>query len=309
MDNTFKIHKYCVLHGVGGSGKTYAAVKYGYQRMQSGQNVAWLKCDSAANAESSYRDFALGVSRYPANNGRLAAALTLPFHLVMNDIVQNDIGRSFLLILDNVENYKDVEQIVTVHTQAKCEVLITTRYSLTPTNQNQPLESIPVILPSEQACVLFFQSLDVRKISTEDAKKITEACNQLPLRIHVAARYLSKNFTEPVKSYLTAVQKEKAKKVTNPDIYPEVSLSIDSLAKKNSITHQLLLLLSFLDPDVIYIALVKEWCSKAHKLTNIPMLASRKFIPKASDFEVHVLELEDLGLVSQIFQGSALTIH
>ncbi|KAJ3088553.1 hypothetical protein HK100_008006, partial [Physocladia obscura] len=112
MDNTFRIHKYCVLHGVGGSGKTYAAVKYGYQQMQSGQNVAWLNCDSAANAESSYRGFSLAVSRHPANNGKLTDVVTPTFHQVMNDMIQNDIGRNFLLILDNVEeNYKDVEQI------------------------------------------------------------------------------------------------------------------------------------------------------------------------------------------------------
>ncbi|KAJ3100449.1 hypothetical protein HK100_004713 [Physocladia obscura] len=126
IDNAFQSENYCVLHGVGGSGKTYTAAKYGYQQIQSGQNVAWLKCDTVAHAKSSYRDSALAVSHNPANIGKLTDVLALSFYQTMNDIAQNDIRCKFLLILDNVDNYVDVENIVTAHTSANCQVLITT---------------------------------------------------------------------------------------------------------------------------------------------------------------------------------------
>ncbi|KAJ3084649.1 hypothetical protein HK100_009267, partial [Physocladia obscura] len=259
MDETFASGNICILRGIGGSGKTYAACKYAHQCMKYGQNVAWIKSDSLANAESKYREYVVAVARHPANTGKFTDVHDLPFNQILTEIVQNDIGRKFLLILDNVDDYTDVEHIVSAHSAANCKVLITTRCILTPTNSIAPLDSILVSIPSEEACILFFQSLEYRTISAEDAKKITDACNQLPLRIQVAARYLTKYQEKSVTSYLEAINIQKQKKDVDPQIYPEVSLSIENLKEKHILAHNLLMLFVFLDPDYIYLNFVTDW--------------------------------------------------
>ncbi|KAJ3095999.1 hypothetical protein HK100_005670, partial [Physocladia obscura] len=308
LDETFNTSKICVLRGVGGSGKTYAACKYAHQRIKSGQNVAWLKSDSAANAESSYREFALAVSRFPANREKLTGLLNLPFNQILTEIVDNAIGSRFFLILDNVDNYRHVELIVSAHASAKCEVLITTRYFLTPTAAINPLESIHVTIPSEQACILFFGSLENRAIPAEDAKEITAACNQLSLRVYVAARYLSSHVYESVESYLKKIEIEKRKQVTDDQIYPEVSLSIDSLFDSDVQSHKLLMLLAFLDPDAIFLNLVQEWSAQIQNnslisATVYETILNQKNLPNC------LYKLENLALITQTFQGRALTIH
>ncbi|KAJ3087725.1 hypothetical protein HK100_008254, partial [Physocladia obscura] len=298
LDSDFATGYLCILRGVGGSGKTFAACKYAHQRLQSGQNVAWLKCDSAQNAQSSYHEFAFAVSRFAQNTGKLADLYELPFNQVLTENVHNPIGSKFFIILDNVDHYSDVEHIVHAHITAKSQVLITTRYILTPAAETQALNSIQVTIPSEQACILFFASLENRKISQEDAKQITAACNQLPLRVHIAASYLSK------------VENQKKNKVTDDQIYPEVSLSIDSLSTSNIKAYSFLLLLAFLDPDAIYWTFIEEWLSTVHVWSNFSISwTDKKILPHAAEIDSCISQLENLALVTQTFQGKVLTIH
>ncbi|KAI8814411.1 hypothetical protein BJ742DRAFT_785222 [Cladochytrium replicatum] len=53
-----------LLKGVGGSGKTFIATKYGYQCVDRGYQVAWLKADSVDTVKESYIVYAQWILRH-----------------------------------------------------------------------------------------------------------------------------------------------------------------------------------------------------------------------------------------------------
>ncbi|KAJ1558276.1 hypothetical protein HK096_002568, partial [Nowakowskiella sp. JEL0078] len=171
----------CILEGVGGSGKTFIATKYAFQRVGLGDIVSWFKADSKKNVESSLINFACWITSKPSLDVE-----TLRFDSILL-LVKNAIeSKSIIIVLDNVESYKEVRHII--------QSLPTIRFLLTTRNPMRDdydqLLSVKIDFPNNNQAVDFIMK-KLARIKREDAVKIVEQCKRIPLRLATTVAYLS----------------------------------------------------------------------------------------------------------------------
>ncbi|KAI9334810.1 hypothetical protein DFJ73DRAFT_962876 [Zopfochytrium polystomum] len=259
IDQHLKASRVAILHGVGGSGKTFTAMKYAH-RVMSRVNVSWIGSKTEEELQKSLEFFA--------------------FHIF---------NLTFLAAV------KDIGSVA---------VLITTRIPLVLRNHIHAMESIPVNFPSVDSCRAYFQDIPGRNLTEMEADEIFHLCNGLPLRLSVAAAYLGQRRNISVKAFIGLVEKEKQKLNRDQDIYPEVSVSLDTLEEKSEKAFELIHWLALLDPDHT----ILEYAVYAMKRTqkNLKFLFGRKR-PDGSNIEAVLGPMADLRLITT--NNSVLSMH
>ncbi|KAI1119751.1 amidase signature domain-containing protein [Nemania abortiva] len=112
-----------VIHGVGGLGKTEIAREFAHRKKKEIDAILWVGAESQASLATGFT--------------RIATALCLPGADLKANPAQNLVlvqqwfrasSRKWLLVLDNVESYADIERYMP--TGSRGSVIITTRYIL-----------------------------------------------------------------------------------------------------------------------------------------------------------------------------------
>ncbi|KAI8805449.1 hypothetical protein BJ742DRAFT_407304 [Cladochytrium replicatum] len=190
-----------VLKGVGGSGKTFIATKYGYQCVDRGYQVAWLKADSEEAVKESYIAFAQWILRDYTISQLACFTLSNVMTMVESTSAKYPTTKK-LMIFDNIEDYQHIQEIIRAHPNA--QFLLTTRNPLYRDGLLMPF--IKVDLPdssrAEQFVVQSIPTLDLVHATT-----IVQQCEQLPLRLEITVKYLQQIFNN-VNNY--SVRKRKA---------------------------------------------------------------------------------------------------
>ncbi|KAJ1531259.1 hypothetical protein HK096_007338 [Nowakowskiella sp. JEL0078] len=263
LEELFKSNKVCCLRGYGGSGKTFASNVYAFRMVEGGSNVGWIKADSEEAILEDYRKYSHWALRsYEKPEDLNWIANNKLDELVIRATLKTS-RKADLLILDNVKIYSHVKSLINQSVYAGIKILITCRISMGSHSE------IIMKNPSEDICIGYLRkSLAKRGESDEDYKKIVDLTNQFPLRLFIAASYLSKNEHRSVSYYIEKIH-EKKKKMnfseteneatdSTDDIYPEVSFSMDTIISEQGNSHEFLLVIAKLDPDLIITRYLKE---------------------------------------------------
>ncbi|KAI9348912.1 hypothetical protein DFJ73DRAFT_934498 [Zopfochytrium polystomum] len=233
------------------------------ETLREGHHVSWFRADSPDNLRADAVQYAVFAGLpdpeklSPANLFAQIASL----HAA-------DGAQPRLIVLDNVERYADVEDVIASHAErgvTAVRFLATTRRALREGGAVAPLLAISLDFPDDEKCAAYLRRLPGRTVLPEDAVRIVRQCGNLPLRVSVAARYLVKRPDVTVDAYLSLVEGAKLRRADGggdaaDEIYPDISLSIDTLAKESSPGHVLLMLMALLHPDNIILSIVAEWC-------------------------------------------------
>ncbi|KAI8814434.1 hypothetical protein BJ742DRAFT_864954 [Cladochytrium replicatum] len=322
-----------VLKGVGGSGKTFLATKFGYQCVDRGCQVAWLKADSVETVKESYIAYAQWVlSDYTLsqrNDRTLSSVITM-----VNDTIIKSPNVTKLIILDNIEDYEHVQAIIQAHPTA--QFLLTTRNDLFRHGSLVPF--IKVDLPDNSPAEQFvIQSLPDLK---GHATAIVQQCERLPLRLEITVRYLQLAYSKAkesatlseaavgtaivindtadkelyklntpitmdysvlaskvVKEYSKAV--ENAARLCSKDSHPEIVASLNYLYSQNVKAYEMLQLCSYLDPDSVALDIVATFQKQKPMQFWKPIFSSsQQKVQQHLDQSVPLLQ--ELGLVTQL---------
>ena len=268
MDDIFKRQQVCIMQGLGGSGKTFAATKYAFRRVEAGDSVVWLKADSMEDVRVEYCRYVAWVLGLDSKD----SLQVLDLEALINKANGSGILRNAsLIVLDNVERYDDVLPIINGHQST--QFLITTRYPMKAGSEQQP--SLHVELPTIESAIQYLRDAGEGKriLTDEDARRIVDMCNCLPLRLSTAVAYLGEHFHVTVDEYLQQVAKIKQglqSSIQNKRrdlLYPEVSLSIESLQKLSVEGYTMLMCCAYLDPDYIAIKILHEFSRSSEEST------------------------------------------
>ncbi|KAJ1562406.1 hypothetical protein HK405_012508, partial [Cladochytrium tenue] len=313
-----------VLRGVGGSGKTFAATKFAFQHVRAGEAVGWLRADSPETVLDEYRRYAewaleLHLAAAVGPNARSLQGslygLTLEQLLILT--VDGAARRSAsLLVMDNVEDYAHVRSVVNAHAALGTRFVITTRHRLVDHElpDGKPLDSVTVEIPDADSCVRYLREVcGTRQLSEDDARAVVATCNRLPLRLATAGDFLELYTLISVAEYLSKVEdirkrREKFARKRDDQIYREVSLSIDTLAKKSPPGHSMLMILAGVNPDAIVLDYVFSWCSEQNRFLSNVGLQPKLPLTKV-EFAKAVRACTDLNLLSSVGGPAIVSIH
>ncbi|KAI9312315.1 hypothetical protein DFJ73DRAFT_885788 [Zopfochytrium polystomum] len=304
IDEHLQAFGIAILEGIGGSGKTFTALKYAHRALRDGLNVSWV----GAKTEEELRQNLIRFAAHVFSLRVVEKDLDILLDKLIPALCDDHIPRLF--VLDNVDNVLDVEKLLAaVKDIPTVRVLITTRIPLVLPGHVQPMKSIPVSFPSIDSCRSYFLDIPGRTLTEPEADRIFHLCNGLPLRLSVAAAYLARRPDLSVDAFVRLVEKEKTRKL-NPsaapaaDIYPEVSVSLDTLQKKSPEAFELVHWLALLDPDRTVLEYVVQALKKTQQ--NLWFLFGRKR-PDGANLHDVLGPLVDLKLVS--YKKSFLSMH
>jgi len=162
--------------GLGGVGKTQAALEYAYRYAEDYDDIWWVNAESGL--QEAYRAFA-------KNKGLPASADNADWPAVLNAVKSwFDQHTRFLFIFDKVE---DLGLLSGCLPRNSGHVLITTRNALSPVGKSLDLN---VFLPEEATA---FLKERLGRNEGEDALKLAERLGYLPLALDQAAAYILAN--------------------------------------------------------------------------------------------------------------------
>jgi hypothetical protein len=299
IDKVLCANQIVAINAFAGTGKSSTALEYGYKAEDNGKIVRWFDSDAPDKIKANYRQLAtdLGIKfeQKTASEGEDIASsdtnitkepkqkstpdltpeqeLKALINSVNNAITK--LNKPILLILDNLEHYKDAEEYLVNLPKKLVKVIITTRDSNMLDNPGQHIRLEP--FSNEDAAAYISSNLLGRtnNKNTEDLIKLlgTKEGEVLPYRLSKAVGFLKENKLWSLPKYI-----EYIKQPSNEQA--ETALLIDSL-KDESIACQILQYAAFLDPDSMSIEIFKE-------LLQID----------EEQLQGHIAKLEKLSLVS-----------
>ncbi|KAI0115492.1 hypothetical protein GGR51DRAFT_409380 [Nemania sp. FL0031] len=251
-ENVPKRQTSCMLHGIGGSGKTSLALEYTYRYRSSFKHVFWVSAEHIEKLEDSFSLIATTVLPVSAVRDRKQATLQAKHWLGITD-------DSWLLVFDNVTNIA----VLTTYlpTSANGSILLTTQLS---DGGDIATHSIHVqgFTNRDEAVDLFRHYLNKQSSTNHDIEQALEVVGGLPAAITHAAGLINQtdcsmsDFVETVKGrgqrsmYFAT---EEASQPTTIFHYGRAlslvfSMALDSLDPD---VRKLLECLAFLDPNGI----------------------------------------------------------
>jgi pimeloyl-ACP methyl ester carboxylesterase len=215
------------ISGMGGVGKSSLAIHLAHQlkmRTPYGQLYVELR----------------GISKNPLTALETMTAVVKAFAAGTPQNEQSAIeicrnilsGKSVLIVLDNARDASTVAPLVQ-QLPKDCFLIITSRETFPFTNLTTILLQE---LESDQAIFLLRGLLEPDRASVDELETLAERCGNLPLALHAAIGYLSRQRTLKLSTYLTALSKEKyrfkmlkAKGLPSLDVAAVLSFSIRHL--------------------------------------------------------------------------------
>ena len=245
------------VSGLGGIGKTQAALEYAYRYHNDYQAVLWARADSTGVLTSEFVNIAhlLQLSEKDEQDQNLIVEAVMRWLRV---------NSQWLLILDNIENLAVTAPFIPL---AGCgHILLTTRlYSMSGMAQRIEMEKmypeIGALLLLRRAGFLATEhSLDVANNDDRiQAMEISRIVDGLPLALDQAGAYIKETHCTLV-DYLVLYRIQNAKLLKESRVpgsyYPESvattwSLSFEKLSQTNPAATELLCLFAFLYSDAI----------------------------------------------------------
>ncbi|KAI4251991.1 MAG: hypothetical protein LQ352_004528 [Teloschistes flavicans] len=110
----------CVLHGLGGAGKTQTALEYTYRYRQDYDAMFWLSAEKDHELAASFALIALKLGLVE-DDGKSEAGVK------QNQIKSIQEDQQWLLVFDNVEEIKDLEMYLPTETATRGSVIVTTQ--------------------------------------------------------------------------------------------------------------------------------------------------------------------------------------
>ncbi|MCJ1246224.1 hypothetical protein MMC30_003430 [Trapelia coarctata] len=186
----------CVLHGLGGQGKSQTALEYAFRYRDAYDATFWLQAETDQELARSYALIAkkLGLSPGGSGNGTAEDGLD-PSKGIENarKWLESTTGRKWLLIFDNLEETDDLLTYLPTKPECKGSVIITTQkahmMSVTDNFRKIPLQP----LTSDDGAKLLFKSMDREPLNEQEnsyALQISEWVGGLPLAIATIGGYM-----------------------------------------------------------------------------------------------------------------------
>ncbi|KAJ3125897.1 hypothetical protein HK098_008148, partial [Nowakowskiella sp. JEL0407] len=315
LNEDFKTHNAIVLRGVGGSGKTFAALIYAFMMVERGHNVYFMNADSPDSILKGFRVYADWAHKYDNKEITTKGMEELLRNMCDPELKTSSRDASFI-VLDSVEDFAHIKSIVNAHSNLRVKFLITARKALSVTDTEQ-LHSVNVHLPNDNVSLEYLRdSLSKnRKITTEQCTQILKSTNSLPLRLATAVKYLNKHPVITVDDYLRMVEEEKTKRsrgLERNDIYPEVSLSIDDVQKTSKSAYDLLMLCAYLNSDLIILNVLYDCLeSESDIFTSMVRTTVRIFSPLGPNKQrlIDVSLITEMNLFSCAENPNIVSIH
>jgi tetratricopeptide (TPR) repeat protein len=252
------------ISGLGGIGKTQAAIEYAYRHRQEYTHLFWIRAETREEWTADFVSIALALN------------LAEKDHQDQNRIIEEvktwlSTHTDWLLILDNVEHIEYIEDFLPLSYQGS--VLLTTRSYLTGTIAH----AIELDKMSEDEGCLFLlkratllpDDQSLKTIGAEIlrlAKEIVQMLDGLPLALDQAGAYIYETQCG-IASYLTLYQRRHMDLLKRRGHFPPghlesvastLALSIEKVAQINPLAVDLLRLCSFCAPDAIPEEIISE---------------------------------------------------
>jgi nucleoside phosphorylase len=247
------------ISGMGGIGKTQAAIEYAYRYRHDYETVLWVRADTTADFLSSFTDI---VDRL----GLLEKREQSPQRVVTAVKQWLEAHTKWLLIFDNADELKVVQNFLPQTLEQGQHTLLTTRKSAV----GQIAIRIEIDTMTEDECSLFLlrrvrkladtASLDdVSEGERSDARKIVQELRGLPLALEQAGAYIEstsismKEYLDRYQTYRLNLLKRSNDKPPdyNYTVATTWSVSFQRVNEANPAATELLRLCAFLDPDAI----------------------------------------------------------
>jgi Tetratricopeptide repeat/NB-ARC domain len=284
------------LHGMGGIGKTQAALEYIYRRLDRYDIVWWIQAAQPAQIRASLVQLAqqLGLP------GSAEASTAVP--AVLESLRLGQPYRRWILVFDAAESPAVVREYLPANGPG--EVLITSR------NPNwhgiaQPLE-VKLFSGKESVELMRRRGLNA---DDADAGQLAEKLGDLPLAIEQAAAWLAQS-AMPVEEYVRLFE-EKVEEILDVSVPTEYEVSVgavwnvsfDQLQSQNPAAYQILQVCAFLAPEPISRNLFTGYrgTTGSAELTEAlrdPLLLGRAF-----------LDINKYSLAKVDQHGHALLLH
>ena len=286
------------IYGMGGVGKTQAAIEFAYRNVKFYQGIYWISAADEAALLSGFQEIAI-----------MTQCVTGARNLRPTQIAKRVLSwlreqAGWLIIYDNLENVSVVKDYLPDMTSGG-HTLITTR---NPNAISIPAEGLEIGVldlhsASEMLCTRSDVALSDPMVQAEAAKIATElGC--LPLAIEQAAAYI-REASKDIFTFLQTYQEDRKELLQrvpdgNWDYSSSVArtwlLSISIIEKLNSDAMTLLQLFAFLNPDLI----LREFLQAGQEGVDGEL---RCLIQSQRAFEEAVYVLERFSLVRRSKEG------
>ncbi len=280
------------IHGMGGVGKTRAAVEYAWANESDYSALLFLTADSPDALARSLAALAGPlVLNLPEQEATDTAAQT---HAVLRWLNQH---LGWFLIIDNVDTIPAQVAVAALLTHIpRGHVLITTRLADWPAN----ITSLYLDVLSEESSIAFMlEHTHDRRVRCDDdpvtAQKIARLLDGLALALEQSAAYIRARRCS-LMDYLRDSESKRLHVLSSYDPnrshYPRsIAITYDtSISQLTDDARTLLRIFSWLAPDPMPIALLE-------KLENVP------------DARVQLIALSDLHLATLNAEGTAFSVH
>ncbi len=252
------------ISGLGGIGKTQAAIEYAYRFREHYHDILWIEADTREMLMTSY----LTLARYLHLREREERELHKVVEAVKRWLQEH---KGWLLILDNIEDLSLVGEFVPTPRQGA--VILTTRRE-----ETRPVaHPLRLEIMSEEEGILFllkragYLSIEATfEMTTSEnraaAKAIVHMVGGLPLALDQAGAYIAETKCA-LPDYLDLfMQEHKAllqRRGTIPNDHPDsvtttFSLAFERVQKQNKAAIELLKLCVYLEPDAIPLEIITE---------------------------------------------------
>ena len=294
------------ISGLGGIGKTQAAIEYAYQYGHEYQSVLWARADSREVLISDLAEIAvlLRLAESDAKDQKRAI-----------EAMRRWLGAltRWLLILDNVEDLRIIGDFIPL--QGQGHTLLTTRIQFTGTiAQGIDLD----VMGSEEGTLFLLRRAkliqqDISLASTADyanAKDLSQLMGGLPLALDQAGAYIEEmgcsvgEYLEIYQSEGIALLKERGMFANgHPEaVVSTLLLSFEKVQQANPLAAKLLLFLAFLHPDAIPEEIITRGVSELGPAFQ--SVANNKF-----KLNTLIRELRKFSLIRRNPVDKVLTIH
>ncbi|KAE9371884.1 hypothetical protein N431DRAFT_508825 [Stipitochalara longipes BDJ] len=294
--------KVMAIHGLGGVGKSQVALHYANMSMKLFEVIVWIPSETHVKMSQAIANFATRLG-LPSNDTD-AKEEDLQKVTKVKDWL-NSSGRTFLLIFDNVE---DINVVLPVWPSSnRGSILITTRYSSIASKRTSNILHLHSFTPEagKQALVALAGLPAESRIEVAALSRICQLLGGLPLAIVQISQFIRErgyNYEEFLKLYEKSASKIHARGET-----PEYSHTLStvwamSLQKLTPEAENLLSILAFFDPDLIFERLLTN--SKA-SLTDDCL----EFLFDDFDFGDAVGALLKLSFIHRSSAQKSLSVH
>jgi tetratricopeptide (TPR) repeat protein len=258
LHTTKQVPSICAISGLGGIGKTQVAIEYLYRNRSNYQAIFWLKADSYETLASNLAGLA-DVLNLPGKD-------TLDRERAIAE-VKNWLKEHtrYLIIIDGLDDLKDIGAIYSFISQVNGHVLLTSRV-------HGLMQEIPSVLLDKMTLeesalfllrrieIISFDSLLTDALESEysNAQKISESLDGLPLAIEQAGAFIKEtgcslsDYLDLYQAHCIDLLQQQGELTAgyNKAVATTWSLSFEKIESVNSIAANILRLCAFLYPII-----------------------------------------------------------